>query len=73
MMWLLLTVFFFVFQVTFASLHSGHCMADGLAKCKDEVVCRFLLYTVITVACLTDPSFRFVPSLRLFIPLIFPY
>lgn len=41
MMWLLLTVFF-VFQVTFASLHSGHCMADDLAKCK---VCRFFLYT----------------------------
>lgn len=25
---------FFVFQVTFASLHSGHCMADGLANVK---------------------------------------
>lgn len=47
MMWLLLTGFFclFVFQVPFASLHSGHCMADGLAKCKDEAVCRFLLCT----------------------------
>lgn len=35
---------FFVFQVTFASLHSGHCMADDIAKCKDEAVCRFFLY-----------------------------
>lgn len=36
---------FSVFQVTFASLHSGHCMADDLAKCKDEAVCGFLLHT----------------------------
>lgn len=34
-----------VFQVTFASLHSGHCMADDLAQCKDEAVCGFLLHT----------------------------
>lgn len=32
---------FFVFQVTFASLHSGHCMADGLANVKMRLFADF--------------------------------
>lgn len=60
-----------VFQVTFASLHSGHCMADDLAQCKDEAVCGFLLHTAWLLLVGQTP-FCFAPPYAFFLPLLFP-